>query len=166
MSFNSSLLLLKINSIIFSSNTKLSIELYYAGYNKIIIEFENEKNSILIFDPINNNEKIFFITKKNSERDNKTLYKNVLKEFDPYLLRNKEYNIYIKTFDDFINNKGPSDLIQENVNIKSQGNYIEKGLVLNKIESNVETITEIENKTEPKKVDNYKDYIRNIDENN
>ena len=98
---------------------------YYTGNNKIIIEYVNENNALLILNPNDNknNKNIYIINKSNNNEENEKLYEKILKKFKAYLINNKEYKDIIKTFDDFINNKNTKSLNKQNDNDIIQEKY-------------------------------------------
>ena len=89
---------------------------YFAGYNKLIIEFKEKKennnfnNSLLFINPfqlIDNNYKSYIISFKNNEKDEFSLYQKILqnKIYSNYKsIKNiRNYNIVDEDFDEYIN---------------------------------------------------------------
>ena len=107
-------------------NEKLNLNLsqnsiikYYAGNNKLIIEFKdkNENNAILINCPLLKFYTLYFIEIKKNDRQNKSLYYKILsiKEFNEKI-KNEEFNNVIFTKEEFINKKNNNNNNKNNIN--------------------------------------------------
>ena len=129
---------------------------YYAGKNKIIIEYHSSSEiALLLNDPLGKN--IFnqvFIIINNNEREKINRYQKILNEFRLDLKYNQEYNNFIKTIEEYTKNKNEQKLCERKPNIEntSKNSYSNRFIIQKRFHCNKE------NKEIKEEKD--KDYIR------
>ena len=123
-------------------NEKLNLNLsqnsiikYYAGNNKLIIEFKgkNENNAILINGPLSIYYKVYFIEIKKNDWQNRILYNKILSinELNEKI-KKEEFDNVIFTKEEFINNRNnnsnnnKNDINNDNKNIYERNKAYQK----------------------------------------
>jgi len=101
---------------------------FYAGNNKLIIEFRNENNAILINYPFSRYYTLFFIEITKNNWQNQSLYKKILSIEDlNEQIKKEEFNNIIFTKEDFIKNKNNNSINKEEVKAYKPSNDTYKG---------------------------------------